>query len=76
MTLEKGNKRLYTFPDLIMSFDKESGMPITTAKIQKGMNIVIIATRKENIRLGAGMRDLNLLKDIEPIVNKEIVKYI
>lgn len=76
MTLEKGNKRLYTFPDLIMSFDKESGMPMTTAEIHKGMNIVIIATKKENIKLGVGMHDLNLLKEIEPIVNKEIVKYI
>ncbi len=76
MTLENKDKRLYTFPDLIMSFDEESGKPITTADIKKGMNIVIIATKKNNIKLGAGMHDLNLLKEIEPIVNKEIVKYV
>ena len=35
MTLERGNERLYTFPDLIMSFDRTSGMPITTAEIKK-----------------------------------------
>ncbi|MCQ1529011.1 DUF917 domain-containing protein [Lutispora saccharofermentans] len=76
MTLEHGNKRLYTFPDLIMSFDKASGMPITTAEIKKGMNIAIIGTKKENIKLGAGMHDLNLLKEIEPIVDKEVIKYL
>ena len=76
MTLEYENKRLYTFPDLIMSFDKASGMPITTAEIKKGMDIVVIGTKKENIKLGAGMHDMKLLKEIEPIVNKEILKYV
>ncbi len=76
MTLEKGNERFYTFPDLIMSFDKETGMPITTAEMSKGKNIVIVATKKENLRLGATMYDTNLLKEIEPIVDKGILKYI
>lgn len=76
MTLESRGNRLYTFPDLIMSFNKDSGMPITTAEISKDKNIVIIATKKENIKLGAGMHDANLLKEIEPIVNKEILKYV
>jgi uncharacterized protein len=76
MTLESRGNRLYTFPDLIMSFNKDSGMPITTAEISKDKNIVIIATKKENIKLGAGMHDAKLLKEIEPIVNKEILKYV
>lgn len=76
MTLEKDNERLYTFPDLIMSFDKETGMPLTTAEITKGRNIVIIATKKDNIKLGAGMYDSKLLQEIEPIINKNILKYI
>ena len=76
MTLEKNNERLYTFPDLIMSFDKNTGMPITSANIKNDMDIVIMATKKENIKLGAGMFDMNLMKEIEPIVKKDIVKYL
>lgn len=76
MTLEKDGKRLYTFPDLIMTFDKDSGMPLTTAEISKGKNIVVISTSKDNIKLGAGMHDSKLLEEIEPIINKEIIKYI
>lgn len=76
MTIDDKEKRLYTFPDLIMSFDKKSGMPVTTAEINKDQEIVIIATKKENIKLGSSMHDSNLLKEIEPIVNKEILKYI
>lgn len=76
MTLESNGNRLYTFPDLIMTFDCNTGMPLTTAEIKKDMDIVIIATKKENLMLGAGMYDSKLLKEIEPIVNKEILKYI
>lgn len=76
MTIEKKGERLYTFPDLIMSFDKESGIPVTTAEIDKGRNIVVIGTKKDNIKLGAGMYDSKLLKEIEPVINKDILKYI
>lgn len=75
MTLEKEDKRLYTFPDLIMSFDKDTGLPITTAEINEGSNIVVIATKKDNIKLGSAMHDKELLKEVEPIINKDIVKY-
>lgn len=76
MTLEKGGERLATFPDLIMTFDRESGMPVTSAEIKQGQDVVVITTNRQNLRLGNGMRDEKLLKEIEPIVGKEILKYI
>ena len=76
MTLEQKGKRLYTFPDLIMTLDRDTGFPITSAELDKGKNIVIMATNKENLKLGAGMRDLKLLEEIEPIVNKKILEYL
>ncbi|SNS07286.1 hypothetical protein SAMN05446037_1003275 [Anaerovirgula multivorans] len=76
MTLEVNKDRLYTFPDLIMSFDKSTGLPLTTAEIKKDQEIVIIATKKENLKLGSGMFDHKLLQEIKPIVNKDILKYI
>lgn len=75
MTLESKGERFYTFPDLIMSFDKKTGFPVTTAEIHEGMEIAIIASKKNNLKLGSGMFDMKLLKEVEPIVNKEIVKY-
>lgn len=76
MTLETNGNRLYTFPDLIMTFDRDTGMPLTTAEINNDVNLVIIATKKKNIKLGAGMYDLKLLEEIEPIVKKEILEFI
>ena len=75
MTLEINGVRKYTFPDLIMTFDKITGYPITSAEVKEDSEIIIIATKKENIKLGAGMYDMKLLEETESIVNKEIVKY-
>lgn len=76
MTLEKGTERLATFPDLIMTFDKETGLPVTSAEIKQGQNVVVISTHRENLKLGSGMRDRKLMAEVEPIIGKEILSYI
>lgn len=76
MTLEKKGERLATFPDLIMTFDKITGMPATSAEIRQGQEITVIAVDRENLRLGSGMRDRKLMEEIEPIIAKDIIRYI
>ncbi len=77
MTLEKKNgERMSTFPDLIMTMDGESGMPVTSAEIQKSQSIYIIAVPKEHLRLGEGMRCIELLSDVERVVHKNIISYL
>ncbi|OLN31981.1 DUF917 domain-containing protein [Desulfosporosinus metallidurans] len=76
MTLEKGGERLGTFPDLIMTLDSLTGIPVTSAEIQQGQKVVVIKTAKENLKLGSGMFDRKLMAEIEPIVHKEILNYI
>lgn len=76
MTLDKGNERLATFPDLIMTFDKNTGIPVTSAEIVNGQEVVVVMTNRENLKLGSGMRDSKLLQEAEPIIGKEILKYI
>ncbi len=71
MTLDK-NKRIYTFPDLIMTFDNKTKLPITTAEIKEGMEITVIASNKDNIPLGSPMFDKELLKEVSEIIKKEI----
>lgn len=76
MTLERGKERIATFPDLIMTFDKKTGIPVTSAEIRQGQEVVVIKTTKENLKLGSGMRDRNLMAEIESIIHKEVLKYI
>lgn len=74
MTLEKDGKRLGTFPDLIMTFNLKTGYPVTTAEIKEGMELIIFHTNAENLKLGSSMKNKELLKEVELIINKKIVQ--
>jgi hypothetical protein len=76
MTLEKSGERIATFPDLIMTIDADSGVPVTSAEIKEGQHVAVIKVEKEKIKLGAGMRDPSLFKACEDAVNKKIIEYI
>lgn len=75
MTLERSGERLATFPDLIMTFDAETGRPVVSAEVSKGQSIAVIAVPKANLKLGATMRNRKLLKQIEDIIGQSIIPY-
>lgn len=76
MTIEKDGERIGTFPDLIMTFDKETGYPVTSAEIEMDREIVVINVPKSNIILGSPMYDVEMMKSIEPIIGKEIERFL
>lgn len=76
MTLEKENKRIGTFPDLIMTFDISTGTPVTSAEIREGMEVAVLFVDKKYIKLGGGMKDPELFKQCEKAVGKDIVSYV
>ena len=44
---EKNGERLATFPDLIMTINAETGEPVTTAMMEEGLEVYVIAADKE-----------------------------
>lgn len=75
-TAEKDGERISTFPNLIMTIDAGTGVPITTAMLEKDMEVYVITTDKKNLCLSPTMYDPELLKTIEDVVKKDIIKYI
>ena len=75
-TADKNGERISTFPNLIMTIDAQTGVPVTTAMLKKGMEVYVITTDKKNLCLSPTMFDPELLKTVEDIVKKDIVKYI
>lgn len=73
MTAEIQGVRKGTFPDLIMTFDADTGMPIVSAEMKEGLNIAVISIPKENLLLSSTMFNEKLLKGIEPIIQKKII---
>ena len=76
MTLESRGERLATFPDLIMTLDAGSGLPVTTAEVKEGQTVILFVVPADRLILGEGMRCMELMEEIEPVVGKKIVEYI
>lgn len=75
MTLDQGGKRVATFPDLIMSFRADTGMPMTTAEMEQGQEVYVISVPVKNLKVSTTMAERDLIAQVEDIVGKEMVKY-
>ncbi len=75
ITWDINGQRVATFPDLIMTFEAETGLPLISAAIKEGMEIFILSIPASKLILGAGVKDLLLLKKIEKVTGQEIIKY-
>jgi hypothetical protein len=75
MTFEKKGKRIATFPDLIVTMNKENGQILNSSDIVEGQKVLVIKVSKDKIKLGEGMYDKKLFKQVENIIGKEIIKY-
>ncbi|MFJ7467086.1 DUF917 domain-containing protein [Peribacillus frigoritolerans] len=73
MTAEMNGERKGTFPDLIMTFDAKTGLPLVSAEIQEGQSIAVLSVPKENLKLSSTMFNEKLLKAVEPIIQKNII---
>ncbi|MEW6080655.1 MAG: DUF917 family protein [Bacillota bacterium] len=76
MTLDTENERVATFPDLIMTLDAGSGLPLATADLSLGRRVILVMSRRENLFLGGGMRDPGLFAMAEAAVGKPMVEYV
>ena len=75
MTLESEGERIATFPDLIMTFDARTSMPLISAQVKEGDEILVISVPSRNLILGAGMRDAEILRQVERAIGKDIARY-
>ncbi len=76
ITLEDGDARLATFPDLIATLNAETGIPLSTADIVEGQTVSVVTVPREALILGSGMRDRSLYRVIEEAVGKEVVSFV
>ncbi|MDY3007271.1 DUF917 family protein [Anaerococcus porci] len=72
MTIDKKEKRLYSFPDLIMTFNKKNYDTVTTAEVEENMKVVIIGVKADKLILGSPMHERTLLDEVSKIIGKEI----
>lgn len=76
MTLDVNGRRIYTFPDPIITIDADSGQILTTADMMDGRNVYLIASNHENIIMGAGLKNKKTYEQVENIIGVEMTKYL
>ncbi|MGE5484836.1 MAG: DUF917 domain-containing protein [Ignavibacteriales bacterium] len=75
MTLEGSGERLATFPDLMVTMDASTGLPLSSAEVEVGRKVTVVVVPKRALILGAGVRDRSLYHAIEQVTGKHVVKY-
>jgi len=69
MSLEtKEGFKIALFPDLITTINTKTSLPLTSAEIKTGDEVIIMIIPGENIPLGAGVKDHELIEQIWKIV--------
>jgi DUF917 family protein len=76
MTLDVDGERLATFPDLIVTMSLETGLPLISGEMRRGLRVAILYAPKESLKLGAGMRNPELFRQVESVITKPIVEYV
>jgi len=69
-------KRVSTFPDLIMTFDPITGMPVTSSELKDEMELIVIHVNKKHLKLGSGMLLRSNYETVESVLKKDVIKYI
>ena len=75
MTAETHGDRKATFPDLIMLLDRKSGLPICSAAVREGMEVLLITVPKEKLLLGRAMFQPELFLPCEEAIGKPVLAY-
>lgn len=76
MSVSVNGKRVYTFPDFMMTFDAETGLPVTTAEIENGKDVILTAASCKNLILGGGMYEKSSYKAVEEALEIDMFTYV
>ena len=76
LTAEQGNVRLATFPELIAVIDAKTQLPVCSAQLKKGMDVVVVAVPMNSLLLGKGMYIPELFEPLEEVIQKPMRSYL
>lgn len=68
--------RLFTFPDFIVTADKKTGNPISTAELREGNEVYLIGSNWKHMILGLGVRYHAPYERLEGALGIEMIKYL
>jgi len=74
MTVDRGNKRLATYPDVITTLSPKTGRPVTISAINEGDEIAVFHIHRKDLPLSSSTRDRIALAEVEQIMGVELIR--
>jgi len=75
MTAENALGRLATFPDLIVALDAHTGLPLATAEVHNGCEVILVFAPRGRLMLADGVRRVENLRVIEDALGVPVLRY-
>lgn len=72
MLVEQDGKVPFSFPDLIATVDAHTGVPVSSADIRLGQEVILVGVPAGSLLLGAGARDTELWRRAEEAIGRPL----
>jgi uncharacterized protein len=76
MAVDVGSKRLSTFPDTISVLSHETGLPLKSGEIKKGMSVAVLAVPYKKLPVSRGVLDKTCYPELEQTMGIALLKYL
>ncbi|HEX9476710.1 MAG TPA: DUF917 family protein [Candidatus Dormibacteraeota bacterium] len=74
MTVDRGEVRLATYPDVITTMSMKTGRPATISEIREGDELAVFHVHREHLPLSSSTRDRVALEEVERIMGVELIR--
>jgi uncharacterized protein len=76
MAVDLGKKRLATFPDTISVLSQETGLPLKSGDIKKGMGVSVLHVPYKKLPISKGVLDKACYPELEQTMQIPLLKYL
>jgi DUF917 family protein len=74
MTVDRGDSRVATYPDVITTMSLASGRPATISEVKDGDELAVFHVHRERLPLSSSTRDRTALAEVEQIMGVELIR--
>jgi DUF917 family protein len=74
MTVDRGDVRVATYPDVITTLSVKTGRPATISEIKEGDELAVFHVHRDHIPLSSSTHDRIALEEVEQIMGVELIR--
>jgi DUF917 family protein len=76
MAADRDGQRIFTFPDMMGSFDRTNGDVIAISEMPVGREVIIVGASRKGYAIGASARDPGVFPEVEEKIGVPLAKYL